>query len=551
MSTNNPSATQQAVAEFLASQGRAPAATPKVKPTVLVPGRGISNSSSARQLFEAVAESRELFYRGGVVVELVNQGNGHSIEVLKPAAAQSRLEKYVDFAKAGATPHDPATSTTINKGLAEMYLSSEECRELLPKLNGIIRFPLVVEQGADLRLLENGYDAGTGFYVESAKEPPEVDLDNAVSLITGLLDEFDFLTPGDRSRAIASMLTPAMKLSGLIKGSIPVDVAEANASQSGKTYRQKMIAALYNQNVAVVTKKGAGVGGMEETFSDHLIKGQPFIQFDNVRGKLDSQFLEAFLTATTSFSARIPYSGSITVDPSKFIVFISSNGFEATKDLTNRASIIRIKKREGYQYRSLNGKDTLEVIFEWQEAWYGAVLAVINAWHERGKPRTAETRHDFREWCQVMDWIVQNLFHAAPLMDGHDVAKERAASPQLTFLRALAIAVNEEHRLNQTLSATQLVDLCIERDIPIPGLTDDKQGDADAGKKLLGGIMAKLFGERNEIQVEEFTIQREEAQGTTEQGNAQTLKKYRFAKATPTPSVPSSTDQTGTPPKPQ
>jgi len=95
------------------------------------------------------------------------------------------------------------------------------------------------------------------------------------------------------------------------------------------------------------------------------------------------------------------------------------------------------------------------------------------------------------------------------------------------------------------------VDLCIERDIPIPGLTDDKQGDADAGKKLLGGIMAKLFGERNEIQVEEFTIQREEAQGTTEQGNAQTLKKYRFAKATPTPSVPSSTDQTGTPPKPQ
>ena len=161
MPTNNTSAAQQAAAEFLASQGRAPASTPKVKPTVMVPGRGNSNSSSARQLFEAVADSRELFYRGGVVVELVNQGNGHSIEVLKPAAAQSRLEKYADFARAGATPHDPATPTTINKALAEMYLNSAECRELLPELNGIIRFPLVVEQGTDLRLLENGYDIRT------------------------------------------------------------------------------------------------------------------------------------------------------------------------------------------------------------------------------------------------------------------------------------------------------------------------------------------------------------------------------------------------------
>ena len=57
------------------------------------------------------------------------------------------------------------------------------------------------------------------------------------------------------------------------------------------------------------------------------------------------------------------------------------------------------------------------------------------------------------------------------------------------------------------------MDLCIERDIPIPGLTDDKQGDADAGKKQLGGIMGKLFGERNELVVEEFRVARTEAPG--------------------------------------
>ena len=549
----NPTPAQQAASHFLTAQGRRPVAGSEAKPTVMIPGGRISNSESARQLFEAIAPKRELFNRGGAVVELVNDGNGHSIEVLKAAAAQSRFEKYVDFFKPGRTNDDAATPATISKAQAEMYLSSSGCRECLPKLNGIIRFPLVVEQGSDLRLLENGYDEGTGFYVESAKDPEEMKLVQAVGLITGLLAEFDFLTPGDRSRAIASLLTPALKLSGLIKGSVPVDVAEANASQSGKTYRQKLVAALYNQNVAVVTKKGSGVGGMEETFSDHLVKGHTFIQFDNVRGKLDSQYLESFLTSGESFSARIPYSAAIKIDPSKFIIFISSNGFEATKDLTNRASIIRIKKREGHEYRSLNGKDDLQLTFEWQHVFYGAVLAVINAWHEQGKKRTNDTRHDFREWCQVLDWIVQNIFHGAPLMDDHAEAKERAASPNLTFLRALAIAVHEDHRLNQSLSATQLVSLCVEKDIAIPGLSEGKKDDSDSGKKQLGTIMGKLFGDRSELTIEDFQVAKNEDNSRTDQGNLQTLKKYRFSLVVqnPEPSSPATPNPAPVPPAPK
>ena len=537
MPTNTQSPAQQAAAQYLAHPARTP--LPTAKPIVLVPGGRISNSESARSLFEAIAAKKQLFYRGGAVVELVNEGNGHSVEVLRPAAAQSRFEKYVEFYRAGRTTEQVATRTTINKTLAEMYLSSEECREYLPKLNGIIHFPLVVEHGNDLRLLENGYDEETGFYVESAVEPEEMTVEDAVELLTGLLDEFDFLTPGDRSRAIASLLTPALKLNGLIKGPVPVDVAEANASQSGKTYRQKMVAALYNQNLAVVTKKGSGVGGMEETFADHLVKGLAFIQFDNVRGKLDSQLLESFLTSGQIFTVRVPYSPLIKVDPAKFIIFISSNGFEAMRDLTNRASIIRIKRRENYQYRIHNGKDMLEIIFELQQVWYGAVLTVVNAWHEQGKPRTNEMRHDFREWCQALDWIVQNIFHAAPLMDDHAEAKERACNPNLTFLRALAIAVNEDHRLNQSLSATQLVNLCMERDIMIPGLAEDKQMDVDAGKKQVGVIIGKQFGDRSELTVEEFRITKHEETATTEQGNQQILKKYVFRvvanPAAPTP----------------
>jgi hypothetical protein len=346
-------------------------------------------------------------------------------------------------------------------------------------------------------------------------------------MLSGLVNDFDFVTPGDRSRAIASFLTPALKLGGLIQGPVPIDVAEANASQSGKTYRQKLVAALYNQKPAVVTKKAGGVGSMEESFSDHLVKGRVFIQFDNVRGKLDSQFLESFVTADSSFPARIPYHGAITVDPSKFILFISSNGFEATKDLANRASIIRIRKRENYVFRTQDGQDLLQLMHGWQSVLMGSLFAVVTEWHRQGKPKTNETRHDFREWAQSLDWILQNIFHEAPLMEGHDAAKERAANSSLSFLRTVAITLNEQNRLNQSLSATDIADLCVEEDIEIPGLAPDKQ-TVEEGRKQFGKVMGKLFRDSNEIAFDEFRLMKTEGRTTTAAGNDQTLNRYTF-----------------------
>jgi len=84
-----------------------------------------------------------------------------------------------------------------------------------------------------------GYDEDTGVLVTAGKEPAVVPLTEAVAALTKLIVEFDFQCPGDRSRAIASFITPALKIGGLIQGKVPADVAEADQSQSGKTYRQK------------------------------------------------------------------------------------------------------------------------------------------------------------------------------------------------------------------------------------------------------------------------------------------------------------------------
>jgi len=500
--------------------------TKSTLPQVIIPGGSMSNNISSESLFKVIALSKELFYRGGVVVDLHRNGAEYESKVLNAVTAQSRFEKYVQFVKPNKQGSD-YIPTIISKSQAEVYLNSAACENSLPKLNGILYCPLLVEKDGKLHRAEQGYDETTGYIIANSQQVEKMSLSEAVNVLNQILQDFKFVTFGDRSRAFASLITPALKFGGLLKDAVPVDVAEANASQSGKTFRQKLVAALYNQKLSVVTKKNGGVGSSDETFGACLIKGNAFIQFDNVRGKFDSQYLESFITADGLFPARIPYGGTVMVDPSKFILFMTSNGFEATQDLTNRASIIRIRKREGVNYFAYQGLSIKDLIFQMQPLFTGALFTIVEEWHRQGKPITGETRHDFREWCQSLDWIVQNIFKEAPLMDGHAEAKQRAMSPQLSFLRLVAEKLRDNQKLGQRQTASDIAQLAIDSGIEIPGLAKDKQ-DIDGGRKQIGVIMSKLFDGKLELTFEEIKVTKEEETGRSEAGYNKEVKYYTF-----------------------
>lgn len=526
MPNSNPSPVQQAAQHFVEQNVEKPA----LQPRVMIPHDGYKISASAESLFTEIAKSGRFFYRGGAVVELVDDpDDGFISQPLVPAAAVSRFENHVCFTKPAKEGKQP-TLTNINEQTAKLYLKTDAARDCLPRLNGIVNCPILVEKDGRLIEVDQGYSTETGYYVTADKPAETVDLEFAVGILGKILNDFDFVMPGDRSRAIASFITPALKLGGFIQGPVPVEVAEADKSQSGKGYRQKIIAAIYNQKLAIVTKKKGGVGSFEESFCEHLIKGRAFIQFDNLRGKLDSQFLESFVTADGPFLARVPNLGSMNVDPSKFLLFISSNGFEATKDLANRASIVGIRKRApSYQFDQFDGgRDLLGFVKFIQPVLISAVFAVVREWHRRGKLRTNETRHDFREWCQVLDWIVQNIFHSAPLMDGHAGAQQRAANPNLSFLRILGIKLLGRRAMGHPLSATDISQLCLEEDIEIPGVKMEDQ-TVEQGPQQIGRIMGPFFEDAEEVQEGEFRVTRTSDQQISDAGHAFEAYRYTFS----------------------
>src|SRR5205823_507489 len=135
-------------------------------------------------------------------------------------------------------------------------------------------------------------------------------------------------------------------------------------------------------------------------------------------------------------------------------------------------------------------------------------FAVVEAWYNAGKPQSSEIRHDFREWCQILDWIVQNLFKTTGLMDGHAGAQERVGNPALTFVRKICLAVETEDALGAPLCATQLYKIAEDTSVEVPGLRDANE---EKGAKRIGSILGKLFTNRELIEVEGFQVKRSES----------------------------------------
>jgi len=483
-------------------------------------------SDTARMLFPVVAPKHVFFQRGGKMVEVAEVDHEMTLNILGADAFRSRIERHFEVVVYRSGPNDSLLlkPTVCPCDTARALMETLDARHDLPTIAGISGCPLIDAEG---RVLGKGYDPKTGWFIASGETPPDVPLEEATASLSALLDDFDFVCPGDRSRALASIITPALRLGGMLN-LVPCDVAEANASQSGKTYRQKVIAAIYNETPRLITQRQTGgVGSFDESLSARLAEGRPFIQMDNLRGKLDSPNLEAFMTSERAFPVRVPHKGEMMIDPSRFFIFVSSNGFETTRDFANRSSIVRIRKRPRETvFHEYPEGDLLTHVRARQPYYLGCVFAVVRAWLDEGMPRTKEARHDFRDWARCLDWIVQNLFEAAPLLDGHNDACERVSDPGKGFIRAVAAHVEELGRLGQELTASDIYELAEENEITVPGL---KHWNEDTGKRRIGAVFSRSLNGATELEIEDYRI----VLGTKEVWRAQysdhmKLKCYTF-----------------------
>ncbi len=483
-------------------------------PEVALPGPDQPISVSAQRLGRLLAKRCTHFNRGGVVIRLSRDKAGKpKICEVESCEARSGFEKVATLVRVTESQFDgPVTRPAIcNDSQAKAILACEDFLAVLPALRLITNCPVLVEREGEL-LAVSGYDRQSGILADG--EPAEdVGLHEASDLLSEMLSDFKFVTPSDRSRALAACITPALLMGGLLPGRAALDLGEADESQSGKGYRHKLTAAIYGESVQAIATSGRGVGSLEETFDTALVAGRTFISIDNIRGRVDSPKLESFLTEDVYY-ARPAYTRTTAIDPRRISVMLTSNKAEVTPDLANRSSCVRIEKQpDGFEYRKYPEGDIVEHVRANQPRYLGAVFAIVRAWHAAGKPSTNDRRHDFRAWAGVLDWIVQNLFGAAPLLDGHRETQKRMTSPALNWLRDVALEVTRKGRASEWLAAAALLEMIDAADLEVPGLRPGANLEDETTSRTclqqIGKRLSRCFGEEDELILDSLGMVRE------------------------------------------
>lgn len=484
------------------------------KPQVVLPGGSTTITATAQAIAEAVAPAARVFSRGGTVWQLREDEHGIcELDQVKPAKARSLFEDYCRFVttkkdKAGNISYQPAV---MSETLARAILESEAflCRIFEIKGMSNVPFPVVGDDRV-FRLAGRGYDKETKTLVAGISDSIGSDfpVSEAVSLLKTLYVDFNFMTESDEARCIANLMTPAFRRAGLVGDRVPIEVSEADKSQSGKTLLQQVKAAVYADTPSYVTERRNGVGSTDENFSTALLSGRPFVLLDNFRGKLNLTSLESFLTAASNFECR-GFRKNGSVNPENYFLGLTSNGAEMTTDLANRSCIVRIQKRpSGYEFRDYGDLEFVDFVKSNHAVFLSAVYSILKHWNEEGRPKTDESRHSFYPWARSMDWIVQNYFGLPPLLDGHEDAQERTANPHLTFLRQLVIKLAQQEDFEtRRYRASELAEAC-EEELSIPGLARNQETDHDARNMAVGKIMKTVLKEQDEIELDEVVIRR-------------------------------------------
>lgn len=528
--------TLQELREIAKAASKAPPktdpATGKARPRVFLPQSGQRLTDCAIELGSLMGAKSAIYQRGGALVGLEKDDDGYTqFKTVVPAALASMFEDVADLFKTDSQGEDkPAI---CHEATAKLISAARPFREQLPPIRILTRCPVLIERDGHL-LQIIGYDRQSGIYAD-AQPAPEMPIEEAIPLILETLDGFKFATGPDKTRAIAAMIAPALVFGGLMPARCPIDMGEADDSQSGKGYRLKIKAALYNQKVRSVNQQKGGVGSMEETFNGALVRGATFVSLDNVRGKIDSPAIESFLTEDV-YQARVPFQPPVEIDPRRVMVMMTSNAADMTRDLANRCSCVRILKHDdGHEFAVYPEGDILDHVRANQPRFISAVHAVIRAWHAAGKPRTNEHRHDFRQWAQTMDWIMSNVFGVKErMLDGHRETQARMTNPSLVWLRDVAIAVLRAGIGDQWLRTHHIIDIMSEAGIVLHGMPegyDPETADDDSRRSVQQGIgrkLAQCFRAGDVVTIDAITITRQKSYDEKIRDN---VKEYRFERA--------------------
>jgi hypothetical protein len=339
----------------------------------------------------------------------------------------------------------------------------------------------------------------------------EWDLITSTTFLRALLREFPFAErKGERLRPDENCRSMAVQVAAMIAqfcvnllpdgASRMGFIFNANSQRSGKSLLAKVaIVPIYGRFVAQSwhAKEEEQVKRIDAA----IISASNYICFDNVRGYLSSQALEALLT-TPFWEARILGSSEIVTAPNKISLFVTGNDLMVSPDLAHRFLFCDLQVSEGdVQERKPS--------FVLDDSWLmqrenridilSAIWGCVRSWHEAGRPPASsfgfKPKLGFEQWGEMVGGIVAhagfgNCLEAPQLAVGGN-NEDRQIRDLFTVLMENMFTQRREFTFQEVVNAAHENDL-------FSWLLDGRMSDGDfalsAKAKSSFGLMLGRYG---------------------------------------------------------
>lgn len=382
---------------------------------------------------------------------------------------------------------------------------------------------LITGYDEDKKALITGDCTGYGF----------MDLGEAKEIIVELFDDFSFVDRSDLSRAVGSLLTPALCHAGLLNGDYrPACYIDADGAASGKGTMANILTIPYTDTPAFVTQDDSSVGSIDDKVGGAIIEGQNLIIIDNLKPtrkmkELSSSFLEGILTADT-MTFRAAGQKNTTLQVKALCLYLTTNGMSLSRDLAERALYISIRKQlDDYIFKKYP-KGHKNWLIDNRPKIMSAIYTILKEYVRLGKPsKDPIERHRFLTTVPILNYIVTEIFGLPEITKGIKMRMSQKSDADIEIARKICFAIAKSRKLDMDLNNLDIFEILAETgDEYILGLDQNLELYADDNnlnmtndaKLKIGQVVSKIFtrllGKPNakkdssKCQVEEFIIER-------------------------------------------
>lgn len=410
--------------DYVAAGGKVPSATADVvvegdfRPILEAPGGGGDPREFAGELGRVMGEKGLYSRAGGVWFHDVRAG------ALQPMSAVRFPFWMLEHVKLMTeTVRQGSQLCVMSADMAARVLLAPPFMNALPEIARVSPVPLPVLRDGRPVLLSAGYSAAERTMVLGDVAWEEMDRERAVEVLLGKwLGEFPFDARSEEARvrsqavAVAAMLAPFCELLVPAFQQRPAFCFTANREGSGKTLLARLaLCPVYGKAKMTPPPEKGNENSLRQLLSSVARSAEPYVFFDNWRGKIGSPSLEAFITANIWGDRVLGVSELFTAEKS-CLVYLTGNDAFVTPDMRRRSLFVELFQEDvRSESRVLKRQiDEDDIIAERGEI-LSALWAIVRGWYDAGCPKGSVEHGSFAKWGRVVGAMVEWAVGVSPL----------------------------------------------------------------------------------------------------------------------------------------